>query len=209
MTEIAKGLRTVRINDRIRVPQVRLIDEDGNMVGITATKEALEIARDRGFDLVEVSPGASPPVCRIMDYGKYKYEQSKKAKRAKKKQHVMHVKEIKMRPKIETHDYGFKMNHARKFLEHNNKVKFSLIFRGREVTHPDIGLNILKRVAEELSEIATVEAGPKREGMTMMMVVCPKPGAVKETDKSEKVTEEGNATSEDGGEVQKEAQEST
>ena len=186
-----------------------MIDEDGNMVGITATKEALEIARDRGFDLVEVSPGASPPVCRIMDYGKYKYEQSKKAKRAKKKQHVMHVKEIKMRPKIETHDYGFKMNHARKFLEHNNKVKFSLIFRGREVTHPDIGLNILKRVAEELSEIATVEAGPKREGMTMMMVVCPKPGAVKETDKSEKAMEEGNATSKDGGEVQKEAQEST
>ena len=209
MTEIAKGLRTVRINERIRVPQIRLIDEDGNMVGITATKEALEIARDRGFDLVEVSPGASPPVCRIMDYGKYKYEQSKKAKRAKKKQHVMHVKEIKMRPKIETHDYGFKMNHARRFLEQNNKVKFSLIFRGREVTHPDIGLNILKRVAGELSEIATVEAGPKREGMTMMMVVCPKPGIVKEPDKKEKVTEDSNATREDVSEVQEKTREST
>jgi translation initiation factor IF-3 len=209
VTEIAKGVKTVRINERIRVPQVRLIDQDGNMVGITATREALEIARDRGFDLVEVSPGASPPVCRIMDYGKYKYEQSKKAKRAKKKQHIMHVKEIKMRPKIETHDYGFKMNHARKFLEHNNKVKFSLIFRGREVTHPDIGLNILKRVAEELSEIATVEAGPKREGMTMMMVVCPRPGAIKETDKNEKATEEVNATHKNGGEVEEKAQEST
>jgi translation initiation factor IF-3 len=209
VTEIAKGLRTIRINERIRVPQVRLIDEDGNMVGITNTREALETAREKGFDLVEVSPGASPPVCRIMDYGKYKYEQSKKAKRAKKKQHIMHVKEIKMRPKIETHDYGFKMNHARRFLEQNNKVKFSLIFRGREVTHPDIGLNILKRVAGELSEIATVEAGPKREGMAMMMVVCPKPGAVKDVDKKEKVMEEGNATHEDGGEVQEKAEEST
>jgi len=172
------------------------------MIGITDTKEALETAQEKGFDLVEVSPSASPPVCRIMDYGKYKYEQSKKAKKAKKKQHIMHVKEIKMRPKIETHDYGFKMNHARRFLEQNNKVKFSLIFRGREVTHPDIGLRILKRVAAELDEIATVEAGPKREGMTMMMVVCPRPSAIKEPDKKEKVTEEGNATHEDVGEVE-------
>jgi translation initiation factor IF-3 len=209
VTNIAKALRTVRVNERIRVPQVRLIDEDGNMVGITNTKEAIELARDRGFDLVEVSPGASPPVCRIMDYGKYKYEQSKKAKRAKKKQHIMHVKEIKMRPKIETHDYGFKMNHARRFLEQNNKVKFSLIFRGREVTHPDIGLNILKRVAEDLSEIATVEAGPKREGMTMMMVVCPKPNAVKTIQKKEKVTEEGDATHKEGGAVEETTKEGT
>jgi translation initiation factor IF-3 len=113
-----------------------------------------------------------------MDYGKFKYEQSKKAKKAKKKQHVMHVKEIKMRPKIETHDYGFKMNHARRFLEHGNKIKFSLIFRGREVTHPDIGLRILKQVAEDLAEIADVEVGPKKEGMTMMMVMFPKPGII-------------------------------
>ncbi|MFH1314649.1 MAG: translation initiation factor IF-3 [Candidatus Eisenbacteria bacterium] len=202
-------MKTIRINDRIRVPQIRLIDEEGNMLGVTETREALQMAQERGFDLVEVSPGAVPPVCRIMDYGKYKYEQSKKAKKAKKKQHVMHVKEIKMRPKIETHDYGFKMNHARRFLEENNKVKFSLIFRGREVTHPDIGLRILKRVAEELAEIATVEAGPKREGMTMMMVICPKPSAIKEPDKKERVTEERDATYENSGEIEETTQEST
>ena len=167
------------------------------MIGVTSTREALEMARERGFDLVEVSPNAKPPVCRIMDYGKYKYEQSKKAKRAKKKQHVMHVKEIKMRPKIEPHDYSFKMNHARRFLEHGNKVKFSLLFRGREVTHPDIGLKILNRVAEELSDIATVEAAPKRERMSMIMVLCPRQTGKRDTEKSateksEKVTEGGD-----------------
>jgi len=172
------------VNDRIRVPQVRLVDETGGMVGITSTREALEIAKDRGYDLVEVSPNAKPPVCRIMDYGKYKYEQSKKAKRAKKKQHVMHVKEIKMRPKIEPHDYAFKMNHARRFLEQSNKVKFSLIFRGREVTHPDIGLKILNRAAEELSDIANVESAPKKERMSMIMVLCPRQDIKKETGKS-------------------------
>jgi translation initiation factor IF-3 len=202
VAKIAKATRAVRVNERIRVSQVRLVDENGEMLGVKATKEALEIARDRGFDLVEVSPNASPPVCRIMDYGKYKYEQSKKAKRARKKQHTMQVKEIKMRPKIEAHDYGFKMNHARKFLEHNNKVKFSLIFRGREVTHPDIGLNILKRVAEDLTEMATVEVGPKREGMTIMMVVCPKPGIGKTEeddtdDAADQGTEAGDAKAQD------------
>jgi translation initiation factor IF-3 len=210
VTKIAKAVRTVRVNERIRVPQIRLIDENGDMVGVTTTREALETARERGFDLVEVSPGATPPVCRIMDYGKYKYEQSKKAKKAKKKQHIMHVKEIKMRPKIEAHDYGFKMNHARKFLEQNNKVKFSLIFRGREVTHPDIGLRILQNVGKELSEIATVEAGPTKEGMTMMMVMCPKPGAVKkDTETKAEVTEEGDATHQEGGSVEETKEEST
>jgi translation initiation factor IF-3 len=181
--EIAKGEKTVRVNDRIRVPQVRLVDEEGAMVGITSTREALDIAKERGFDLVEVSPNARPPVCRIMDYGKYKYEQSKKAKKAKKKQHVMHVKEVKLRPKIEPHDYAFKMNHARRFLEHANRVKFSLLFRGREVTHPDIGLRILNKVAEELSDIATVEAPPKKERMSMIMVLCPRQPVKKGPDK--------------------------
>jgi translation initiation factor IF-3 len=197
--KIAKGEKTVRVNDRIRVPQVRLVDENGGMVGVKTTREALDIARERGFDLVEVSPNAKPPVCRIMDYGKYKYEQSKKAKKAKKKQHVMHVKEIKMRPKIEPHDYAFKMNHARRFLEHANKVKFSLLFRGREVTHPDIGLRILNRVAEELSDIATIEAPPKKERMSMIMVLCPRPVGKKDsekklTEKPEKVTEGKHVT---------------
>ena len=199
MGEIAKGEKTVRVNDRIRVPQVRLVDEEGAMVGITSTREALDVARERGFDLVEVSPNARPPVCRIMDYGKFKYEQSKKAKKAKKKQHVMHVKEIKLRPKIEPHDYAFKLNHARRFLEHANRVKFSLLFRGREVTHPDIGLRILNKVAEELSDLATVEAPPKKERMSMIMVLCPrqpsKKGPEKNPDqKSEKVTEEKDVT---------------
>jgi translation initiation factor IF-3 len=144
------------------------------MVGVVETSRALEMAKERGYDLVEVSPNASPPVCRIMDYGKFKYEQSKKAKKAKKRQHSMQVKEIKLRPQIETHDYQFKMKHARRFLEHNDKVKFSLIFRGREVTHPDIGLRILKQVAEDLAELATVEVGPKREGRIMMMVLNPR-----------------------------------
>ncbi len=197
MGKIAKGAKTVRVNDRIRVAQVRLVDEDGGMVGITGTREALEIAREKGFDLVEVSPNAKPPVCRIMDYGKYKYEQSKKAKRAKKKQHIMHIKEVKMRPKIEPHDYDFKMNHARRFLEQSNKVKFSLLFRGREVTHPDIGLRILKRAAEELSDIANVESAPKRERMSMIMILCPRQVIKKDTDKSEtheteQVTEGGD-----------------
>jgi translation initiation factor IF-3 len=180
IAKTARSVRSVRVNERIRVPQVRLVDQDGNMVGVRSTKEALDIAKERGFDLVEVSPNANPPVCRIMDYGRYKYEQSKKAKRAKKKQHVMHVKEVKMRPKIEPHDYGFKMNHARRFLDHGDKVKFSLLFRGREVTHPDIGLRILNRVAEELSEIATVETPPRKEGMSMTMVICPKQTGKKE-----------------------------
>ena len=212
MDKIAKALKTTRVNDRIRVSQVRLVDEEGEMLGIKPTKEALELAKERGFDLVEVSPGANPPVCRIMDYGKFKYEQSKKAKKAKKKQHIMHVKEIKMRPKIETHDYGFKMNHARRFLEHGNKVKFSLIFRGREVTHPDIGLRILRQVAEDLAEIADVEVGPKKEGMTMMMVMFPKPGIIikkpdedeEKAGKAEKVTEAADAPkAEDTGDVPK------
>jgi translation initiation factor IF-3 len=198
--EIAKTVRSVRVNERIRVPQVRLVDEEGNMVGVMSTREALDAARDRGYDLVEVSPNASPPVCRVMDYGKYKYEQSKKAKRAKKKQHTMQVKEIKMRPKIEAHDYGFKMNHARRFLEGNNKVKFSLIFRGREVTHPDIGLRILKQVSEDLDEIASVEVGPKREGRTLMMILTPRHDLKKPEEKgkpqpepAQKATEEGHA----------------
>jgi len=168
---------------------VRLVDETGQVLGVMSTRDALETARDRGYDLVMVSPNASPPVCRIMDYGKYKYEQSKKARKAKKKQHVVHVKEVKMRPGIEQHDYEFKMNHARRFLEHNDKVKFSLIFRGREVTHLDIGQRVMERVAKDLEEIANVEVRPKREGHALIMIVAPKPGFVKKP--GEKAKEAG------------------
>jgi translation initiation factor IF-3 len=175
----AVGKKEVRINERIRVPQVRLVDEEGQMMGVVNTREALETAKTKGYDLVMVSPNANPPVCRIMDYGKYKYEQSKKARKARKKQHVVHVKEVKMRPGIEEHDYVFKMNHARRFLEHNDKVKFSLIFRGREVTHLDIGQRVMDRVAKDLEGIANIEVRPKREGHALIMIVAPKPGAVK------------------------------
>ena len=191
---VSKRKDEVRINDRIRVPQVRLVDEAGEMLGVMSTRDALEKAMERGYDLVMVSPNANPPVCRIMDYGKYKYEQSKKARKAKKKQHVVHVKEVKMRPGIEQHDYEFKMNHARRFLEHNDKVKFSLIFRGREVTHLDIGQRVMERVAKDLEEIANVEVKPKREGHALIMIVAPKPGFVKKQEGGAKDSgEEENA----------------
>jgi len=194
--KINKGSKEVRINERIRVSQVRVVDENGQMVGVLSTRDAIEQARGRGFDLVEVSPAAVPPVCRIMDYGKYKYELSKKAKKAKRKQHVVHLKEIKMRPGIEAHDYNFKMNHARRFLEERDKIKFSLIFRGREVTHLDIGMALFDRVARDLAEIANIESGPRKEGMNVIMVLGPKPGLIKKPeDDSEEVAEEEDVTS--------------
>jgi translation initiation factor IF-3 len=194
--KINKGSKEVRVNERIRVSQVRVVDENGQMVGVLSTRDAIEQARGRGFDLVEVSPAAVPPVCRVMDYGKYKYELSKKAKKAKRKQHVVHLKEIKMRPGIESHDYNFKMNHARRFLEEHDKVKFSLIFRGREVTHLDIGMALFDRVARDLAEIANIESGPRREGMNVIMVLGPKPGLIKKPeDDSEEIAEEEDVTS--------------
>jgi translation initiation factor IF-3 len=194
--KINKGSKEVRINERIRVSQVRVVDENGQMVGVLSTRDAIEQARGRGFDLVEVSPAAVPPVCRIMDYGKYKYELSKKAKKAKRKQHVVHLKEIKMRPGIEAHDYNFKMNHARRFLEERDKIKFSLIFRGREVTHLDIGMALFDRVARDLAEIANIESGPRKEGMNVIMVLGPKPGLIKKPEEdSEEVAEEEDVTS--------------
>ena len=196
MAKIIKGSKEVRVNERIRVPQVRVVDENGQMLGVMSTREAVANARQKGYDLVEVSPGAVPPVCRVMDYGKYKYEQSKKAKRAKRKQHILHIKEIKIRPGIEAHDYGFKVNNARRFLESHDKVKFCLIFRGREVTHLDIGMNLLARVSQDLADVSMVEAPPKKEGMSVMMVLCPKPGLVKKTsEETAEVTEEEDGTS--------------
>ncbi|MFI5371672.1 MAG: translation initiation factor IF-3 [Candidatus Eisenbacteria bacterium] len=165
----------VRINERIRVPQVRVIGEDGSQVGVVATREALAMAQSRGLDLVEVSPTARPPVCRIMDYGKYKYEQNRRARKAKKNQHVMHLKEIKMRPKIDEHDYGFKMDHARAFLAERDKVKFTITFRGREMAHQEIGQALVQRIIADLNEIAQVEQNARSEGRTLTMVMMPKP----------------------------------
>ena len=162
-----------RVNDSIRISPIRLIDEEGEQLGIVATDEARSLAVERGLDLVEVAPGARPPVCRLMDFGKYKYEQARKTREAKKKQHVIHVKEVKLRPKIEAHDIEFKMRHARRFLEDGDKVKFTLMFRGREVTHPERGRWLLEQVKGKLSDVAVVESEIAHEGRTMTMLMGP------------------------------------
>ncbi len=164
----------LRVNDRIRISPIRLIDQHGEQVGIITTDEARDIALDAGLDLVEVAPTSRPPVCRVMDYGKFKYEQARKAKEAKKKQHTITVKEIKLRPKIEKHDYSFKMRHARRFLDEGDKVKFTLRFRGRELTHPELGERVLQKIKTELGETIVVEADIRREGRTMTMLVAPR-----------------------------------
>ncbi len=167
-----------RVNERIRVPQVRVIGDDGAQLGILGVREALALAQEKGLDLVEVSPTARPPVCRIMDYGKFKYEQSKRERKARKKQHVMHLKEVKLRPKIDDHDYDFKMTHAREFLTHRDKVKVTVTFRGREMAHQELGHQMLQKVIAALADIATPESIPKSEGRTLVMIMLPKPAKV-------------------------------
>jgi translation initiation factor IF-3 len=164
----------VRVNHQIRISPVRLVDADGQQVGVVPIEEALKSARDRGLDLVEVAPMARPPVVKVMDYGKYRFEQAKAARAARKKQHVIHVKEVKYRPGISEHDFEFKTRHARQFLEEGNKVKLTLMFRGRQVTHPELGQDVLNRVCAELTDIAKVETESKLEGRNMTMVLAPK-----------------------------------
>jgi translation initiation factor IF-3 len=161
------------VNEQIRVPEVRLVGADGEMVGVVATREALVMAEEAGLDLVEVSPGAEPPVCKILDYGKYKYEQQKKANEARKKQKTVDVKEIKLRPGIEKHDYEVKLRNAKRFLEEGDKVKVTLRFRGREMAHQDIGLGVLNRMKEDLGELAKVDMDAKIEGRQAIMVLSP------------------------------------
>ena len=161
------------MNEKIIAERIRLIDENGEMLGIFPVDTAIEKAYDAGLDLVEVSPNADPPVCKILDYGKYKYEQQKKASEARKKQKTVDVKEVKIRPGIEDHDYQVKMKNARRFLENGDKVKVTMRFRGREMAHQDIGLNLLKRMQEELDELAKTELEPKLEGRQMIMVLAP------------------------------------
>jgi len=165
--------KRVRVNDQIRISPVRLIGADGGQVGIVSLEDARERAAESGLDLVEVAPEARPPVVKIMDYGKYKYEEARAAREAKKKQHHVQVKEVKFRPGIEDHDYQFKIRHARRFLEEGNKVKLTMMFRGRQVTHSELGLEILERVTEDLGEMAKVEARPSFEGRTISMVLAP------------------------------------
>ncbi|MFL5812353.1 MAG: translation initiation factor IF-3 [Bdellovibrionia bacterium] len=168
-----------RINERIRVPQVRLIDEKGNQVGIVPTQEALQMARERGLDLMEISPNAQPPVCKICDYGKFKYEKKKKEHEAKKKQTVIKVKEIQLRPQTEEHDLEYKFKNVRTFLEEGDKAKITIMFRGREITYVDQGFKIMKQLAEMVKDIAVVEAHPKLEGKKLIMVLAPAPGGKK------------------------------
>jgi len=163
-----------RVNEDISVAQVRLVDEDGEQVGVVSTEDALQRAGNAGLDLVEVSPNAEPPVCKIIDYGKLKYQEQKKKNEARKKQKTIDVKEIKLRPNIDTHDYDVKMRNARRFIDDGDKVKVTLRFRGREMAHQDLGAQVLQRVRDELDEIAKVEQMPKMEGRQMVMVMSPK-----------------------------------
>jgi translation initiation factor IF-3 len=174
MQQAAPSRDGPRVNNEIQAMKVRLIDEKGEMVGVVGLREGLQMAEEAGLDLIEVSPNAEPPVCKIADYGKYKYEAQKKANDARKKQKVIEVKEIKMRPGIDDHDYEVKMRAMKKFLDTGDKVKVTLRFRGREMVHQDIGMNVLKRVREELDPMAKVEQLPKMEGRQMTMVLAPK-----------------------------------
>ena len=163
----------VRVNDQIRISPIRLIQDDGEQIGIVSIDEARERAEVRGMDLVEVAPEARPPVVKMMDYGKYKYEADRQRRDARKKQHVIKVKEVKFRPGIEDHDYNFKVGHARRFLEEGNKVKLTMMFRGRQITHPEIGKEVLARVMEDLQELGQPESFPNMEGRIMSMVLAP------------------------------------
>jgi len=170
-TEISK--ERIRVNEQIRISPVRLIQDDGEQIGIVSMDEARERAAERRMDLVEVAPEARPPVVKMMDYGKYKYEAARAARESRKKQHVIQVKEVKFRPGIEDHDYKFKLRHARRFLEEGNKVKLTMMFRGRQVTHPELGREVLIRVAGDLEDLGKLETSPSMEGRLMSMIVAP------------------------------------
>jgi translation initiation factor IF-3 len=177
-TPVIEKRRTQRdvpqINEKIRFPQIRVIDTDGAQLGILTPDEALRMAEEKELDLVLVSETAKPPVCRIMDYGKYKFEQEKKAREAKKKQHTADVKEVKMRYKIDEHDYNVRVNQAQRFLKSGDKVKATITFRGREIQHSHLAEELLNRMATDLQEVAEIQQAPKKEGRNMMMMLSPK-----------------------------------
>ena len=163
-----------QINERIRFPKIRVIATDGEQLGIMIPQEALKMAEEKELDLVLLSDKADPPVCRIMDYGKFKFEQEKKAREARKKQHTADVKEVKMRYKIDEHDYNVRVKQAARFLKDGDKVKATVMFRGREIQHSDLAYKLLKRMEEDLQEVGEVQQAPKREGRNMMMLISPK-----------------------------------
>lgn len=162
------------MNDKIRVPEIRLIDHEGENRGVLDPRDAIRMAEEVGLDLVEISPNAVPPVCKIMDFGKFKYEQQKKANEAKKKQRVIEIKEVKFRPNIDIHDYEVKMRNVTRFLEDGDKVKVTLRFRGREMAHQELGREVLERIATDTTELGKVESMPKMEGRQMIMVIGPR-----------------------------------
>ena len=164
----------LRVNDAIRISPVRLVDENGAQVGVLPTEEARSMAEEVGLDLVEVAPDSRPPVCRIMDYGKYKYELARKSRESRRKQHVVHVKEVKLRPAIDEHDLGVKLRRAREFLAAGDRVKFTVRFRGREVTRPEFGHRLLERIRTELEDLAVVDSGLSHEGRNMSLVLAPR-----------------------------------
>ena len=162
-----------RINDRIRVPEVRLVGPNGEQVGIVRIEDALRLAQEADLDLVEVAPQARPPVCKLMDFGKFKYESAQKARESRRNQQLTVIKEQKLRPKIDTHDYETKRGHVMRFLEHGNKVKVTIMFRGREQSRPELGFRLLQRLAEDVADLGFVEAAPKQDGRNMIMVLAP------------------------------------
>ena len=169
-SQIKKAL----INEKIRAPEVRVIDSEGTQLGIIPLKEALSVASEEGLDLVEVDPNSNPPVCRIMDYGKFRYKQSKKIHEAKKSQTTFQVKEVKIRPNTEEHDIEYKVGHIKRFLGSGNKAKVCIVFKGREIAYREMGVNILNRIAEEVKDMGIVEQQPKLEGRNMAIVIAPK-----------------------------------
>jgi translation initiation factor IF-3 len=163
-----------RVNDRIRSPEIRLIGADGENVGVVTPARAMQLAEEAGLDLVEISPNAEPPVCKIMDFGKYKYETQKREAEARKKQHIIEIKEIKFRPGTDIHDYEVKMRAVNKFLSEGDKVKITLRFRGREMAHQELGVELLNRVSDDVANVAKVEQFPRLEGRQMVMMIAPK-----------------------------------
>jgi len=180
-----------RINERIRVAEVRLIDEDGSQIGVIKTDDALRMAAERDLDLVEVAPDSRPPVARLLDYSKYKYEQEQKAKAARKHQTQVNVREIKLRPKIADHDYETKRGHVERFLRQSNKVKVTIMFRGREQAHPERGRALLDRLFEDVNELATIESAPQQEGRNMHMMLAPTRAAVRPPAESAEAARDG------------------
>lgn len=180
-----------RVNERIRIREVRLIDDEGGQIGIIPTREALEMAREKGLDLVEVAPNASPPVCRLMDYGKFRYEQSRKERDSRRNQHVIKLKEVRIEPKIGDHDLDTKGRHAARFLDAGDKVKLTVLFRGRSITHPELGKDLLERLAVQLKDHGVIEQSARMEGRTMTMHMAPLRQRAESSDREERSEQAG------------------